>query len=97
LYYTNKEMEKTFKVTQKVSNSYFADKNYYYEVKVNNSTIHLVHVYNSISNTYMGTTIDGTFVENVRGFLREYPKFFEEFEGIDPDMELMEMGFTHIS
>ena len=75
---------------------------YFSEIRKGKNTLFLVHysehsiiklfmVYNEISNTYMGVTIDG-FVENIRGLLYAYPNFLEVV-GLDPAKELAELGF----
>jgi hypothetical protein len=53
----------------------------------------LTLVYNSISDTYMGTTID-CFIETIRSIERTVPGFFEIFEGYSPEESLNKMGFV---
>lgn len=55
------------------------------------STIKLYLVYNEISSTYLGVTLDG-FVENIRGLLYAYSNFLEVV-GFDIAKELAELGF----
>ena len=57
------------------------------------SSFKLTLVYNSISDTYMGTTID-CFVETIRAIERKCPGFFDNFEGYSPEKSLLKMGFV---
>ena len=53
----------------------------------------LTLVYNTISDTYMGTAID-CFIETIRTIERTVPGFFEIFEGYSPEESLTKMGFV---
>ena len=55
------------------------------------SSINITHVFNCISDTYMGITVDG-FTETLRGLLRMFPNFLEVI-GYNPRKELAELGF----
>lgn len=55
------------------------------------STIKLYLVYNEISSTYMGVTLDG-FVENIRGLIYAFPNFLDVV-CLDPAKELAALGF----
>lgn len=69
------------------------NKDYLYIVRYSEySTIKMVLVYNSISQGYMGVTIDA-FVDSLRGLLNVYPDFLQN-TGVDPCKELSKMGFT---
>lgn len=70
------------------------NKDYLYIVHYReHSSIHLVHVFNSISDTYMGIELKG-FVEEVRGLLRAFPNFVEEFSFHETKKDLLAMGFV---
>jgi len=56
------------------------------------SSFNLIPVYNTISSTYMGTTID-CFVNTLRGIERSMPGFFENFCESDATRSLLEAGF----
>lgn len=58
------------------------------------STIKVIHVYNSIGQSYMGVEVEA-FVETLRGLLREFPDFLEVL-GHDPRKELAKLGFVQM-
>lgn len=60
------------------------------------ASFNLRFTYNSISGGYMGTSIDGGFIETIRGLLRTLPHFFENFDGSDPKRSLLDAGFIEI-
>lgn len=70
------------------------NKNKIFIVRIDkHSSFKLTLVYNSISDTYMGTTID-CFIETIRSIERTSPNFFEIFEGNSPEESLKKMGFV---
>lgn len=58
------------------------------------STVHVENVYNSISYTYMGITIN-CFTDTLRGLLRTFPDFLEVL-GHDPRKDLKKLGFVEV-
>lgn len=59
------------------------------------STVTFIYTFNSISGTYMGVMVE-CFVDTMRGFLREYPSFFEEVSEYEFENDLKKLGFIEV-